>query len=90
MAHLDVLGLMYLCTIESLIRKFIQIEILEIVPSISYRQDRTARIVYRIEVQNEFFANLTKPYFIIQSKFIQLCLYLGIKSGEFQRHGHAD
>ena len=40
--HLDVLGLMYLCTIESLIWKFIEIiiEILEIVQQGSYHQDR--------------------------------------------------
>ena len=66
------------------------IEILEIVLLGSYRTIRTAMIVNRNEVQNEFFANLVKSTFIIQPKFIQLCLYLGIKSGEFQRHGHAD
>ena len=61
------------------------IEILEIVLLGSYRQDRIKN-----EIENEFFANLVKSTFIIQPKFIQLCLYLGIKSGEFQRHGHAD
>ena len=61
------------------------IEILEIVLLGSYRQDRIKN-----EIENELFANLVKSTFIIQPTFIQLCLYLGIKSGEFQRHGQAD